>query len=136
MSNSPCSRCRLHGCTTSKVQENRHHTTQLLETWLLCNLCIPVACDKLCQHITLVRRFFMHNSSRRLHSTWTFSNPFEVNSPLRDKQLRSLRLRCGFMIVCVVCVGGSHLSETLWLYSTEAPERFTSDNPPCRKKAS
>lgn len=32
-------------------------TTQLLQTWLLCNLCIPVACDKLCQHITLVRRF-------------------------------------------------------------------------------
>lgn len=57
MSNSPCSGCRLHSCTTSKVQENRHHATQLLETWLLCNLCIPVACDKLCQHITLVRHF-------------------------------------------------------------------------------
>lgn len=57
MSNSPCSGCRLHSFTTSKVQENRHHATQLLETWLLCNLCIPVACDKLCQHITLVRHF-------------------------------------------------------------------------------
>lgn len=58
ISHSQYSRCRLHSFTTSDGPEQRHNlTASTPPTRQLCNLCIPVVCDKLCQHITLVKHF-------------------------------------------------------------------------------
>lgn len=76
---------------------------------------------------------FMHNSSSSRHSTWTFSNPFEVNSLFVINSLARSGCVLQIKIVCVARVGRSHLSEVVLLYNTGVLSRFTPDKTRCTK---
>lgn len=115
VSNLLCSRCRLHGCTTSSGPEKPPlKTASTYSPWLHCNLCIPVVCDKLCQHITLVKHFscIIHPGAYIPHGH--FQIPLKLIPPSLINSLACAGCVAAYDCLCHLC-WTSHLSETILL---------------------